>query len=76
MLELLLEPFCVVLVWLCYLLVVTVYRLYLSPLAKFPGPKLAALTRWYETYYDTYCHGQYTFEIARMHEKYGELLIH
>jgi hypothetical protein len=59
--------------WLAYLVLLAVYRLYLSPLAKFPGPKLAALTQWYEIYYDV-CHkggGQFTFEIKRMHEKYG-----
>jgi hypothetical protein len=48
------------------------YRLYLSPLAKFPGPKLAALTYWVEVYHDVFRRGQYTFEIVKMHQRYGK----
>lgn len=48
-----------------------IYRLYLSPLAKFPGPKLAAATLWYEFYYDVIQEGQYTFKIKELHDKYG-----
>ncbi|QKX57661.1 uncharacterized protein TRUGW13939_04779 [Talaromyces rugulosus] len=51
-----------------------VYRLWLSPLAKFPGPKLAAATAWYEFYFDAICHGKYTFVIARMHKEYGPIV--
>lgn len=57
--------------FLLYLVILAVYRLYFSPLAKFPGPKLAALTLWYEAWYDIYKGGQYTFEIGKMHEIYG-----
>lgn len=32
---------------LLYTIYGAIWRLYLSPLAKFPGPKLAALTLWY-----------------------------
>lgn len=53
----------------------TIYRLTLHPLAKFPGPKLAAITRLYEGYYDVIQEGQYTFKIAELHKQYGQSII-
>ncbi|EGY14474.1 trichodiene oxygenase [Verticillium dahliae VdLs.17] len=50
------------------------YRLYWHPLAKHPGPRLAAATQWYETYYSIIKSGQFPFEIQRMHEKYGPVV--
>ena len=58
---------------LSYSIGVAIYRLYFSPIANFPGPKLAALTLWYEFYYDVIKKGQYTRRISQMHEKYGDL---
>lgn len=55
-----------------YLASGAIYRIYLSPLAKFPGPKLAALTLWYEFYYDVIKRGKFTWEIQQMHQKYGK----
>lgn len=57
-----------------YVLWLAIYRLWLSPIAHFPGPKLAALTMWYEFYYDSFLEGQYTFRIAEMHRKYGPIV--
>lgn len=51
-----------------------VRRLYLSPIAHIPGPKLAALTQWYESYYDIWLGGQYTFKILDMHKQYGPIV--
>lgn len=56
-----------------YSLALTVYRLFLSPLAKFPGPRLAALTRKYESYYEAIENYEYLWKIKQMHQKYGEL---
>jgi hypothetical protein len=46
-------------------------RLYLHPLAHIPGPRLAALTWWYEFYYDVIQPGQFVFHIQKLHKKYG-----
>lgn len=48
-----------------------IYRLYLHPLAKFPGPKLGAISRAYEFYYDFVKRGQMAFQVGRLHERYG-----
>ena len=59
---------------LCYLIGLIVYRLYFHPLAKFPGPKLAALTFWYEYYYDVHQKGRFTWQIKALHEQYGPVI--
>lgn len=58
--------------WITYYVFVAIHRLYFSPLAKFPGPKLAALTSWYEFYYDVILQGRYLWRIAEIHQEYGE----
>ena len=78
MFETILHPRSVVLalafsvVSLLYLVGLAVYRLYLSPIAKFPGPKLAAVTYLFEGYYDIVKRGKYTFKIRDLHAKYGQ----
>ena len=61
------------LAFFAYSISLVVYRLYFSPLARFPGPKLAAVTLWYEFYYDVIKQGRYTWKIAELHERHGSL---
>lgn len=56
-----------------YTVGLVVYRLTLHPLARFPGPKWTAITRYYEAYYDLVQNGQYTMKIAELHKIYGEI---
>lgn len=53
-----------------------IYRLCFSPLAlaRVPGPKIAAITAWYEFYWDCVQQGRYLFKIEQMHQKYGPCL--
>lgn len=48
------------------------YRLFLSPLARFPGPKLAAAFESYEFYYLIVKGGQWGNRVNDMHKKYGK----
>ncbi|KAK3349178.1 putative cytochrome P450 [Lasiosphaeria hispida] len=57
-----------------YGIILVIYRLCISPLAGFPGPKIAAATAWYEFYYDVVKSGRYFHRIAEMHDEYGPLV--
>ncbi|KAH8194088.1 hypothetical protein TruAng_011751 [Truncatella angustata] len=50
-----------------------VHRLFLSPLAKFPGPKLLAATPWYETLVDIWNH-DFPERLRKIHEQYGPIV--
>ncbi|KAI1394186.1 putative cytochrome P450 [Hypoxylon trugodes] len=58
-----------ILYWSC----VVFYRLFLSNLAKFPGPKLAAATGWYEAFIDLYS-SNFPDVLEGLHEKYGPIV--
>lgn len=47
------------------------YRTYFHPLAKVPGPKIAAATGLYEFWYDVVKRGRYVSIIEDMHVRYG-----
>jgi hypothetical protein len=50
-------------------------RLYFHPLAHIPGPKLAALTWWYEFYFDQIQRSRYVFQVQELHKQYGRCLM-
>ncbi|KAF1959561.1 putative cytochrome P450 monooxygenase [Byssothecium circinans] len=54
--------------------IILTHCLLLSPLAKFPGPKLAAATGLYEFYFNFFRNSKYAFEIERLHDIYGPIL--
>ncbi|GME62507.1 Cytochrome P450 [Neofusicoccum parvum] len=69
------HPFTVVIIlFTIYSLGLGFYRLVFHPLAKFPGPRLAGLSYWYEIYYDVYKPGEYTAVIRDLHQKYGPII--
>lgn len=56
-----------------YGLLLALYRLTLHPLARFPGPRICAITEWYEFYCYIIKQGEWGNEVRKMHEKYGKL---
>ncbi|KAI0532240.1 cytochrome P450 [Xylaria digitata] len=61
--------------WIAYQLLHIAWNISrFHPLAKIPGPRLAAATYWLEFYYDVVLFGRYTGRIERMHKEYGPIV--
>lgn len=59
---------------IAYGVVITVYRLHIHPLSRFPGPRLAALTGLYEVVCTVRGSGSFDDEIDRLHRIYGDIV--
>lgn len=56
---------------LLYLIILALQRLYFHPLSRFPGPRLAAISRSYEFYYDVIMDGIFVKQFPELHKIYG-----
>ena len=54
------------------LLSVSIYRLFLSPLNKFPGPFFARLTQFHTVYRNRRLNSHH--QLAKLHQKYGKIV--
>ncbi|KAK4499233.1 hypothetical protein PRZ48_009746 [Zasmidium cellare] len=60
---------------LLFIITGAVYRVYFSRNSHIPGPKLAALTYLYQSYYDIYPYqGQWLFHQIELHKQYGPVV--
>lgn len=58
-----------------YLAILSIYRLFFHRISHIPSPKLAALTYYYQAYYDVYPHkGKWLFHQIALHKKYGPVV--
>ena len=64
-----------IVIFTLYRVSVILYRLFLHPLRKIPGPKFAAATTLYETYYDLVRGGTFTFKIRDLHRQHGRWML-
>ena len=48
-----------------------IYNIYFHPLAKFPGPKLAAATVWWQIWLEVIRGGSLSLKLWELHAQYG-----
>jgi hypothetical protein len=49
------------------------YNIYLHPLARVPGPRLAVITSLYKTYFNATDGSKFYLQIQKLHEEFGEM---
>ncbi|KAF5372252.1 hypothetical protein D9758_005109 [Tetrapyrgos nigripes] len=53
---------------------ISVYRIFFHPLRKFPGPRLAAVSTFYQAYYDIIQNGKFLEHLHWLHNIYGPVV--
>ena len=63
----------IVALYTIFIVVEGIRRVWFHPLSRYPGPRLAALTLWWQCYYDVFLNGggQLLAHLEPLHEKYG-----
>ncbi|KAM0801931.1 cytochrome P450 [Usnea florida] len=61
-------------IYICYSFFLVAQRLFFHPLRKFPGPRLAAITGWYETYHEAVLGGTFVKQYGRWHKQFGPIV--
>ncbi len=56
---------------IAYCAIVVIYRLYFHPLRAVPGPRLGAVSGWYQAYHDIWKDGYFTTHLKDLHNIYG-----
>ncbi|KAF9077868.1 cytochrome P450 [Rhodocollybia butyracea] len=56
------------------LFVLALYRLFFHPLCEYPGPPLAALTDWYQAYYNIVKGGGLVIKYEQLHKLHGPVI--
>ncbi|KAF9257284.1 cytochrome P450 [Marasmius fiardii PR-910] len=59
---------------LAKLVATAVYRLLFHPLREFPGPRRAAITKYYRAYYEIFCDGGWLDQLEVLHRRYGPVI--
>jgi hypothetical protein len=69
-------PAVILLSTIVYLAALLIHRLFFHPISSFPGPKVAAATKWYEFYFDVIKSpgGQFSKHVEELHKKYGPIV--
>ncbi|EKM49823.1 uncharacterized protein PHACADRAFT_188850 [Phanerochaete carnosa HHB-10118-sp] len=57
-----------------YTFVNVVYNIYFHPLAKYPGPRLAAASGWWRVYIEAYKKESIIDRLFKLHEEYGGIV--
>jgi cytochrome P450 len=60
--------------WILWYTLVVVQRLFFHPLVKVPGPKIAAATLLYQTWYCFVGGSRFYIKIEKLHEQYGPVV--